>query len=223
MCYSATTSLLTFVVMAISTIYLINRNYPNDIWFSIIFISAGLMQLVEYFMWKDQSCGLTNHLSTISAFLILLIQPLATLLGAYYFGDLVFDRKKLYPIIWIYGIIIGIIAIIGINYGRKNRLCSLPNGIHLDWDISKLFGGKMLIYIFFFLYYAMFFILLLSKPWYLGFIIATMLFGSILFSVFFIKNPSWKSLWCWIVNFIPIIYIIISYFRKILAQPNINL
>lgn len=74
------------------------------------------MQLVEYFIWKDQSCGLMNH---------------------------------------------------------------------LDWDIIKLFGGKMLIYIFFFLYYAMFFLLLLSKPLYHGFIIAIMLLGSILFSVFF--------------------------------------
>ncbi len=214
MCYNTTTSLITFAVMIISTIYLIYRNYLNDKWFSIIFISAGIMQLVEYFMWKDQSCGITNHLATICAFFVLLIQPIATLLGAYYFGELVFDRKKLAPIIWIYVIIIGIIAIIGINYGMKKRLCTRSNKIHLDWDISKLFGGKMIIYIFFFLYYAIFFILLLSKPWYLGFIIAIMLFGSLLFSVFFIKNSSWKSLWCWIVNFIPVIYIIISYFTK---------
>ena len=162
-------------------------------------------------MWKDQSCGLTNHLATIGAFLILLIQPFATIIGAYFFGNLVVDREKLLPIIWIYGIIIGIIAIIGINYGMKNRLCSLPNGKHLDWNISKLFGGKIGIYVFFFLYYAMFLLILLSRPWYLGFIMAIMLFGTLVFSVFFIKNPSWKSIWCWIVNFIPISYIILSF------------
>jgi hypothetical protein len=100
------------------------------------------MQLVEYFMWKDKSCILTNHLATISTFLILLIQPIATIIGAYFFGNLVIDRKKLLPIIWIYRII----AIIGINYG-------MTNGKHLDWNISKLFGGKMGIHMFFFLYY----------------------------------------------------------------------
>ncbi len=214
MCYNPSISLITFSVMAISTIFLIYRNYPNDRWFAILFISAGVMQLIEYFMWSNQSCGLANHLATMGAFLLLLIQPLAILIGAYYFGTLVFsqnDKEKILPIIWIYGIIIGIIAIIGIRSGMKNRLCSLPNGKHLDWNIAKLFGGKKVIYLFFFLYYAMFFLLLLSKPWYLGFIIAIMLLGSLFFSVFFIKNPSWKSLWCWTVNFIPIIYIIISY------------
>jgi len=198
--------------MAISTIFLIYRNYPNDRWFSIIFISAGVMQLIEYFMWRNKSCGFANHLATIGAFLLLLIQPIATIIGAYFFGNLVIDKKKLLPIIWIYGIIIGIIAIIGIKSAMKNWLCSLPNGKHLDWNIAKLFGGKKVIYLFFFLYYALFFLLLLSSPWYLGFIIAIMLIGTLVFSVFFIKNPSWKSLWCWTVNFIPIIYIIISYF-----------
>ena len=170
------------------------------------------MQLLEYFMWKDQSCGLTNHLATIGALLLLLIQPIATIIGAYFFGSLVIDSKKLLPIIWIYGIIIGIFAIIGINYGMKHSLCSLPNGKHLDWNILELFGGKTGIYVFSILYYAMFLLLLLSRPWYLGFIIAIMLFGTLAFSVFFIKNPSWKSIWCWTVNFIPIVYIIISYF-----------
>ena len=111
MCYNTTISLLTFTVMVISTIYLIYRNYPNDRWFAIVFISAGIMQLVEYFMWKDQSCGKTNHLATMLALIVLLIQPIAVLLGAYYFGDLVIDRKRLLPIIWIYGIIIGIFVI----------------------------------------------------------------------------------------------------------------
>jgi hypothetical protein len=221
MCYNTTTSLLTFAIMVFSTIYLIYRNYPNDRWFSIIFISAGIMQLIEYFMWRNQSCGLTNHFATIGAFLILLIQPIATIIGAYFFGNLVVDRKKLLPIIWIYGIIIGIIAIIGINYGMKNRLCSLPNGKHLDWNISKLFGGETGVYVFFLLYYAMFLLVLLSHPWYLGFIMAIMLFGTLVFSVFFIKNPTWKSVWCWIVNFIPIIYIILSFvINKYIKKNN---
>ena len=206
MCYSTTISLLTFAVMAISTIYLIYRNYPNDRWVAIVFISAGIMQLLEYFMWKDQSCGITNHLATILAFIVLLIQPIAVLIGAYYFGDLIIDKNKLVPIIWIYGIIIGIFAINWISYASKKSLCSRPNGRHLDWDFSPVMK------IFCIMYYLIFLLFFMSRPWYFGAIVGILLIGSLLFSVFYVKNPSWKSLWCWIINIIPIIYIIVSYY-----------
>lgn len=210
MCYSATTSFLTFTIMAISTIYLIYRNYPNDRWVAIVFISAGIMQLLEYFMWKDQSCGKTNHIATMLALLLLLIQPIAILIGAYYFGDLVFDSKKLAPIIWIYGIIIGIFAINWINYASKKRLCSRPNGIHLDWDFSN-WAYSPIMKIFWFMYYLVVLVFFMSRPWYLGAIVGILLIGTLLFSVFYVKNTSWKSWWCWIINIIPIIYIILSF------------
>lgn len=211
MCYSATTSFLTFTIMAISTIYLIYRNYPNDRWVAIVFISAGLMQLLEYFMWKDQSCGVMNHIATMLALLLLMIQPIAILIGAYYFGDIVIDKKKLAPIIWIYGIIIGIFAINWINYASKKRLCSRPNGIHLDWDFSKWINSPVM-KIFWVLYYLVVLLFFMSRPWYLGAIVGILLIGSRLFSVFYVKNRAWKSWWCWVVNFIPIIYIIVSYY-----------
>lgn len=210
MCYSTTTSLLTFVVMALSTIFLIYRNYPNDRWVAIVFISAGIMQLLEYFMWKDQSCGKMNHIATMLALIVLLIQLIAVLIGAYYFGDLIFDRKRLTPIIWIYGIIIGIFAINWINFGSKKRLCSRPSGIHLDWDFSNWIYSPMM-KIFWFMYYIVVVLFFMSRPWYLGVFVVILLIGSQMFSVFFIKNTAWKSLWCWVINFAPIVYIIISF------------
>lgn len=211
MCYSSTISLLTLSVMAISTIYLIYRNYPNDRWVAIVFISAGIMQLLEYFMWKDQSCGIKNHIATVLSLLLLLIQPIAALIGAYYFGDLIIDKNKLAPIIWIYGIIIGIFGINWINYASKKRLCSRPNGKHLDWNFSKWMNSSMM-KIFCIMYYLIFLLFFMSRPWYFGAIVGILLIGSLFFSVFYIKNPSWKSWWCWIINFAPIIYIILSYF-----------
>jgi len=177
MCYNQTISFITFAIMAISTIYLIYRNYPNDRWVAIVFISAGIMQLLEYFMWKDQSCGKTNHIATMFAFLLLLIQPIAVLIGAYYFGDLVFDRKKLAPIIWIYGIIIGIFAINWMNYASKKRLCSRPNGRHLEWDF------KPMMKIFSFMYYLVFLLFFMSRLWYLGVIVGILLIGSLLLRI----------------------------------------
>ncbi len=139
-------------------------------------------------MWKDQSCGITNHIATMLALLLLMIQPIAVLIGAYYFGDLVFDRKKLAPIIWIYGIIIGIFGINWINYGMKNRLCSRPNGRHLDWDFSNRIGSPMM-KIFWIMYYAVVILFFLSHPWYLGVIVGILLIGSLLFSVIYYPAP----------------------------------
>ena len=226
MCYNKSVSLLTFSVMAISTACLIYRNYPNDRWFALFFIFAGIMQLFEYFMWSDQSCGLVNHLATMGAFILLLMQPVVLLIGAYYFGTLRFDKKKLVPIIWTYVIFFGIIIINKIKIGIKHRMCSLPNGKHLDWNMGKLFfRDKPIMYLCAFLYYISAPLFLLARPWYLGAIMLVLTGGTLFFSVFFVKNPSWKSMWCWISNFIPVIYIILSYFiyknrqlRKYLQQ-----
>ncbi len=65
--------------------------------------------------------------------------------------------------------------------------------------------------IFWIMYYAVVILFFISNKWYLGAIVGILLIGSLLFSVFYVKNPSWKSLWCWIINFAPIVYIIISF------------
>ena len=122
------------------------------------------MQLLEYFMWKDKSCGQMNHIATMLAFIVLLIQPIAVLIGAYFFGDLLFNRNKLAPIIWIY-------AINWINFGSKKRLCSRPNGIHVDWDF------KTVMKIFWIMYYAVVILFFISQKWYLGVIVGILLIG----------------------------------------------
>ena len=209
MCYNSTVSLNVFVVMVISTIYLFYRNYSNDKFFATVFISAGLMQLLEYFMWKDQSCGSMNHTATVLAFILLLIQPLGLLLGAYYFGELVFNIKKLLPIILIYGTLIGIIGIKWIDYASNHKLCSRPNGKHLDWDFSNLLTSNIM-KVFWVMYYLLILILVATRHWYLGAIVGILLVGTLLFSVFYVKNTAWKSFWCVTVNLIPIIYILLT-------------
>jgi len=213
MCYNPTVSLLSFTVMAISTTYLFYRNYSNDRWIAIIFASAGIMQLAEYFMWNDQSCGITNHLATKYAFFIGLIQPITVLIGAYYFGNLIFDNKKLIPIIWIYIIIVVLAGIEWTKYCSAKILCSRPNGRHLDWNLSNIFDSPI-VKIFFILYHLSVLLLFMTRPWYTGTTIGTIAFGTLFFSVFFVNNSTWKSWWCFVVNFIPVIYIIISSIQK---------
>ena len=65
MCFNATTSLITFTISLMSSIYLlyngIYKNNKNDILFGILVILIGLMQLIEYFLWNNQKCNKKNH------------------------------------------------------------------------------------------------------------------------------------------------------------------
>lgn len=210
MCYNSRVSIITFSIMAISSVFLILRNYPNDRWFAVIFIVVGLMQFLEFLMWSD-NCGKINHYATVFAYILLMLQPVCLLVGGYFFGDLTFDRKKLLPIIIFYAIFFGIICIASFIKGTQTRVCSRPDGVHLKWDLEKIYPNKVIFYIAYTLYYASIALLLFSRPLSLQLFLVALFVGTVLFSVFFVKSPSWKSFWCWTVNFIPIVYIFVSF------------
>ena len=210
MYYNSRVSIITFSIMAISSIFLILRNYPNDRWFAVIFIVAGLMRFLEFLMWSD-NCGKINHYATVFAYILLMLQPVCLLLGGYFFGDLTFDRKKLLPVIIFYTIFFGIICIFSFIKGTQTRVCSRPDGFHLKWDLEKIYPNKVIFYIAYILYYASIVLLLFSRPLLLQLFLVALFVGTVLFSVFFVKGPSWKSFWCWTVNFIPVVYIFVSF------------
>lgn len=83
MCITKEVSISTFIICTISCIYLYQRNNINDRWIAILFGYIGIMQLLEYFMWKDQDCKGLNQKATIIAFYILIFQPIISFVIAY--------------------------------------------------------------------------------------------------------------------------------------------
>ena len=63
MCYDAKTSLSTFIIGSVFLLFLFIRNYQLDRFFVFVWIPVILIQLCEYFMWKDQKCGDVNRLN----------------------------------------------------------------------------------------------------------------------------------------------------------------
>jgi|SaaInlStandDraft_6_1057023.scaffolds.fasta_scaffold189025_1 hypothetical protein len=88
MCYNKQSSLGVWFFSLACSIFLLVRNYPNDRWLAVIFLVAGLMQIAEFFMWSDQKCGRMNHIATMFAMFVLLIEPISIILGGYFLGDL---------------------------------------------------------------------------------------------------------------------------------------
>ena len=85
MCFSAEASITSYIIGTIFSIYLLIKGdkYDKHIGlFSLVFIQ---MQLIEFFMWIDQSCQNTNYYASILVNLILTLQPLSIIVGAILF------------------------------------------------------------------------------------------------------------------------------------------
>ena len=88
MCYNSSSSIVNYgYVMLLSIIlYIYGDNYDKHI--SLFSAAIIQIQLIEYFMWTDQKCGIVNKLATIIGRILLFLQPLVILLGACLFNTM---------------------------------------------------------------------------------------------------------------------------------------
>ena len=87
MCISKEVSLGAFIICTSLCLYLFQRNKLNDRWIAILFIYIGTMQYLEYLMWSDQTCSGTNQKATEIAFYHNILQPVISILLAFYFTN----------------------------------------------------------------------------------------------------------------------------------------
>jgi hypothetical protein len=135
MCINEKVSLSTFLICSLSCIYLFKRNNKNDRWVAIMFGYLGSMQLLEYLMWKDQECNGLNQFATDIGFIHNILQPLVSLLIAYYFTD-----GKLSPYIYILFIIYLTTSLPEIIKMKKSGQCSRPcndGEVGLSWKYTN--------------------------------------------------------------------------------------
>lgn len=78
MCWSAAVSLGTYLFSAFSGVasYALYRRAPN-----LLYINFAHMQLLEYFMWRDQGCGGANQVANRLGLTLIALQPLCSLLS----------------------------------------------------------------------------------------------------------------------------------------------
>ena len=105
MCFSKESSIISYLVGLIpSYLLLISDNkYNKHIGLiSLVFIQ---IQLAEFLMWSDINCkNKLNHYGSKFAHIILSLQPLSLLIGAYYFKTTTIDQKLLLALTLIYTI-----------------------------------------------------------------------------------------------------------------------
>lgn len=194
MCYNAEISLKTFIYGCISAIILIILN--NTLYSNILIVfSFTLMQLLEYFVWKNiNNKKIIKNLSICGIFLIFF-----QLIILNYFTNIKY-RFYLLSCLFFFFILYLIIIFPTTNlYMEKGK-----NG-HLIWHWSII---PFIWYIIIFLFYLI--PLYLSKRYFAFFYCLITIFISL---YFFYKYKTFGTMWCYISNYLWILLIIKSIYN----------
>jgi len=203
MCWNQYISLNTFLF---STFVLLLIAYNNNvspykindfdsIYVYLFFMSFILMQLIEFFIWRNLNNHKLNHLFSLLGAFLIFIQPIMSLL-----------MLKKHPLLK--QILIPLYAIPAFvyfisEYNHKKFTTSLTKKGHLQWNWVNFIGEKqILLYIWlFFLFFSLF-----MNAQYAGLIFVIFLFLFSFYNKTIAKDKSTGTLWCWSINSFMILY-----------------
>jgi hypothetical protein len=210
MCYNAPTSIIYFGIISIIIVFLWMRNKGNDRWFALFFTFANMVQLGEFFIWtglgnKNKSMNLLgSKLIKLSIY----AQPLAITLGAKFLGKI---DKKYDTIINVLAVVYGVLFGIEVLRALVNPVVpSRQAGHHLTWN-NNLFNDTLISGTFLsFIYAISFFIIFFQKDKIQALFIVAFVYLALAVNYFSLKNNTWQSMWCFVGNFTPVLYLLMT-------------
>lgn len=199
MCWSADVSLKTFLFSAFVFLFaLLSGTFKPIILFS--YLSFFLIQLIEYFLWKNLNNKKWNEFFSLMAFMLLLIHPMMLTL-------IITNPETRQYFLYIYLIFLSLMLYMYTTNSKHIYSVSVAKNGHLIWNWTKYYN-----YVFY-LYFVFFFALIIEKE-YIVFIVILLTFMYSLYSYY--SYNTFTSMWCWTANIIGI-YIII---RIIASKVN---
>jgi len=202
MCWNAEVSLNTFLFSGfVLLLIMYNNAYTqykikelDNIWAYLFFASFIFMQLIEFFIWRNIDNPFYNRLFTILATLLILLQPIASMM-------LLTNTKTLNILLSLYLFIAVPFASYIFFYDKKYSNITKNN--HLDWSITNIFPKNISIFIA--LIWLCFFLFPLCNIKYFY----RFLFGFLTLLVIaynYYNDQSLASMWCWVVNSLMLYY-----------------
>ena len=201
MCFNKEVSLTTYIIGMIGAFILYQKKYiPEALFYGWVI----QMQLIEYFLWKNQPCDKTNNLNnkdnistTKYGILVNHLEPVVLWIAV------IFLSKKILPMrVNYFMILFIIITILYTINALKNIECttitdqSKPH-LHWKWNREKLSG----------IYYGIFLLALVLVSYYgleKGKINALIVFISFMVSYYIYGDKhSVGAMWCFMAAFVP--------------------
>ena len=162
MCFNQTTSLITFSISLVCSVYLlyygISHKNNYDLFAAVLTLLIGSMQLIEYFLWGNQTCSTANHRFSLLIMAVLFLQVvLGSIVFMYLFASK--SDRMFSNMIWLLIGFFTLFTLYLLYWLNQQRLCSKPMGgsCRLVWaPFQTLVNdsyGRILFLIFFSLYF----------------------------------------------------------------------
>lgn len=219
MCFNKETSLAAFTISILCTIYIYYRGIKNhnnkDIIAATILLLISSMQLIEYFLWKNQTKNIMNNIFSFLIIILLSIQVIICYaMSYYYYSDALTKNQKIFNnSLYIIFIIISLI-IIKICYENMNKIYSFAdkNTCRLLWGPIKYLDNNMILkYIFIILYFYLGFIVFRNQNYYIIKLLFIFLIIAGIYT-FYLKGFDFLSIfgsvWCFLCVFYGIFIIL---------------
>ena len=197
MCWNENVSLNTFLFSGFMLALIIYNNsftkYKiqeiNNKWIYLFIASFILIQLAEFFIWKNINNKFYNNIFSIFAALLLVIQPIISMM--------VLTNVPLRNLLLISYLLLVIPFSIYIFSTKHIHTIVSKNG-HLKWKFFEISATGWMIWLFFFLFSFFY-----EQKWFgLSFGLITLIISVINY----INDDTIGSMWCWSVNSVMIYY-----------------
>ena len=205
MCFNEEVSIGTFIIGMVSSILCWTIGTPEYKIIAVFFIFVILMQLIEFFLWRNQECNETNKWLSVAGMLLNHLQPLVLFLAVMYFKGGSINKQYRKIMIAIVLVYIAVIIPYSIEF-FKTDMCtdkSIPNNDHLIWDWNNMKYAQIVYFIF------LLSLLIFGYP-------VNKIFSAIILIFFIISNLIYGnqnvvgSMWCFFAAFAPLFYYIIA-------------
>lgn len=206
MCWNQSVSMNTFI-LGIFAILFAYFNKIIDVYQAIFIGSICLMQLIEFFLWRNIKNKKKNIFWSNAAVLVLFIHPFLSILTIPKNHNVV-----LLTFMAIY-LSFNLFSIINRLNGKNKQLnpnkidnfATIGKNKHLRWNWLAISPYRIFFYVFFLLVPLLF--------WKDKFVFLVILATFVLSLIFFSKDGTWGSMWCWSSNIISL-YLIYRVFSK---------
>jgi len=197
MCWNASVSLNTFLFSSfVLALIVYNNSYTkykiqelNNPWVYVFIVTVISMQLIEFFLWRNIHNKFYNNLFSICAVLLILIQPIASLM-------ILQNVSLRNTLLFVY--LLGAIPYSIYQFSTRYIHTTVNKNGHLIWNYFAAYGITWAFWLFFLLFSFFY-----QKN--AGAAIIALL--TLLVAFFnYRKDNSVGSMWCWGINSIMIYY-----------------
>jgi hypothetical protein len=158
------------------------------------------MQLVDFFLWRNQTCNRTNYITNIVGIILNHLQPIVLgILILVINTDLSYqDVRTILYILLVY-----ICTMVPYTWQCIVKTqCTLKNqNNHMDWKWNSMYAA---IFVYFVYLVTLFLLFYWFVPVY-GFLYAFAVVCTLIFSIIFYNNEI-GNMWCFFTIFLPILY-----------------